>query len=500
MEGSAPIQSQDRQSHPRVQVMQSENCGTGTSYGQWREATPPLIRCGGGGGLGPGDTFGDTLAENTPESIRIGLVGGAYGGAKIEYFLPNCQQYGECSPPYGAISGAPNGGTGGYDWVLDLAKKAQQVGVIKGFIFHQGESNSGQNTWLPRVNEYITALRNDLGLSPAESPFIAGELPYTGCCSGHNSLVRQIPEYVENGHWVPADGGLGDKGDALHWDSAAVREMGRRYANKMLELVDVSGEPLDCGTSPEGNPICCNISADPNGDGWGEQNDGEMCVVTPETNGYIPPNPDDVAVAINVGSTQGASFDDIYYEADRDFSDGTMNRTGDSVSGANGSDVYSTERYGEFTYEIPIRNQRVSVELGFVEMYQTATGSRAFNVSIEGQQVLSNVDIFSEVGHDAVYRPAAFEVEVNDNSLTIDVSTITDNGTLSAILVRTTSGGGQSSSASSSSSAPSSNPPASSSSANSSSGSGSAGGGFGWLMLMLMSSLFAVRKVRFVRR
>jgi hypothetical protein len=57
--------------------------------------------------------------------------------------------------------------------------------------------------WLTHVQTYITSLRNDLGLDPAEVPFIAGELPYTGCCaSSHNPLVHQIPDYVENGHWV----------------------------------------------------------------------------------------------------------------------------------------------------------------------------------------------------------------------------------------------------------------------------------------------------------
>lgn len=496
MEGSAPIQQQDRQSHPRVQVLQSENCGGGTAYGQWREATPPLIRCGGGGGLGPGDTFGDTIAENTPESITVGLVGGAYGGAKIEFFLPNCQQYNECTPPYGAISGAPSGG--GYAWVLDLAQKAQEVGVIKGIIFHQGESNSGQSTWLGRVNEYVTALRSDLGLNADEVPFIAGELPYTGCCSGHNSLVRQIPQAVENGHWVPADGGLGDKGDSLHWDSAAVREMGRRYANKMLELVDVSDDPLNCGTE-DGSPVCCNISADPDGDGWGTQNDGESCIVTRDTRGYVPPNPDDVLAAINVGSTQGASFGDIYYEADRDFVGGEGGVTSDAVSDADGSAVFTSERYGEFTYEIPITNQRVSVELNFVEMYWTAAGSRSFNVSIEGQSVINGLDLYSIVGHDALYTPDAFEVNVSDSSLTIDVETVEDNGTLSGILVRSIGGGTPSSSSSSSavssSSSVSSEPPASSSSSSSSNG-GTTGGSLGWLMLLMMGGVAALRRQR----
>ena len=235
MEGAAPIESQDLALYPRVQVLQDANCETSTPYGQWRAATPPLIRCGGKDfGLGPGDTFGKAMAEAAEDNVTIGLVGGAYGGAKIEYFLKNCSSYDACQPPFGDISGAPNNGnSGGYLWVLELAKKAQEVGVIKGFIFHQGESNNGQSTWPTLVNEFVSDLRKDLGLIPEDVPFIAGELPYTGCCSGHNKLIAQIPNMVVNGHIVTAEGGLTDKGDHLHWNSAAVREMGRRYAAKM---------------------------------------------------------------------------------------------------------------------------------------------------------------------------------------------------------------------------------------------------------------------------
>lgn len=237
MEGSAVVEPPDRVPHPRVRVLQSESCySTSAMYGQWREATPPLIRCSKEFGLGPGDTFGKAMAEAAGPDVTIGLVGAAYGGASIEYFLKNCATYNACEPPYGPIAGAPDHGTSGYKWVMDLARKAQEVGVIKGIIFHQGESNADQSAWPGRVNQYITDLRRDLGLSAEEVPFIAGELPYTGCCASHNRLVHQLADVIENGHWVSADGGLMDRGDQLHWNSAAVREMGLRYAAKMQEI------------------------------------------------------------------------------------------------------------------------------------------------------------------------------------------------------------------------------------------------------------------------
>ncbi|HRH76935.1 MAG TPA: sialate O-acetylesterase [Cellvibrionaceae bacterium] len=207
MEGQGTVEAQDKLPNPRVKVLQDETCGS-QIYGTWREALPPLIRCNrSAGSLGPGDTFGRLMAEKSPANVTIGLVGGAYGGARIEFFLPNCGS--DCNPPYGAINGAPTGG--GYKWVLDLAKKAQQVGVIKGFIFHQGESNASYNTaqWVNNVNTYVTALRKDLNLDASKSPFIAGELPYGACCTSFNTYVNKLPSAVANAYVVPADGGLG---------------------------------------------------------------------------------------------------------------------------------------------------------------------------------------------------------------------------------------------------------------------------------------------------
>jgi hypothetical protein len=249
MEGAAPIEAQDRIVNPRVEVLQDENCpALGASYGQWRTASPPLIRCLNTLGLGPGDTFGKVMAEKSASEITIGLVGAAHGGQKIEYFLKNCGDYNACTPSYGST---PNGLNGGYAWLLDLARIAQQRGVIKGIIFHQGESNTGDPAWPGRVKQFVTDIRNDLGIG--NLPFIAGELPYPGCCASHNTLIQQLPSVISNAHVVTAEGL--NIHDQYHWDSAGVREMGRRYANKMLTLVDT-----DPDTNPDRNTIAVRMS------------------------------------------------------------------------------------------------------------------------------------------------------------------------------------------------------------------------------------------------
>jgi hypothetical protein len=121
---------------------------------------------------------------------------------------------------------------GAYEWVVERARLAQRSGVIKGILFHQGESDSGQSAWVGKVRGMVTDLRTDLGLGNV--PFLAGELLYSGCCSGHNTIVNQLPGQIMNAHVIPANG-LGAS-DQYHFDLAAQRTFGQRYGTKMIEV------------------------------------------------------------------------------------------------------------------------------------------------------------------------------------------------------------------------------------------------------------------------
>lgn len=217
-----------------------------------------------------------------------------------------------------------------------------------------------------------------------------------------------------------------------------------------------TGEPQDCGTA-DGAPVCCNIMADINRDGWGEEW-GTQCRVTENTEGYAPLNPANVVAAINVGSTSvGDYFDDIYYQPDAYSNGGQTNNTTDAVLDAQGSMVFNSERYGDVQYNIPVANGAYSVNLLFNEMYWTASGERVFDVSLEGESVITGLDLFQEVGHDAAYSQH-FDAHVSDGVLDIALTTVIDNATLSGILVRTKAATSSSvpTSSSSQSSAPSS--------------------------------------------
>lgn len=144
--------------------------------------------------------------------------------------------------------------------------------------------------------------------------------------------------------------------------------------------------------------------------------------------------------AVNAGGG-ATTLNGVQYQADRFSTGGMTNSTTDPISGANPYTLYQTERYGTYRYEIPVTNNTYSVRLHFVEMYQSAPGSRLFNVTVEGEPVVQSLDLFATVGHDRAYEVIAPRVMVADGTLTIQLTTEIDNATLSGFAIYSDSGG-----------------------------------------------------------
>lgn len=254
MEGAGAIEAQDRVTNPRVLMLQDSTCpNLNRVYGQWYVAAPPLNRCW--GNLGPGDSFGRMMGAQAPDSITIGLVNASVSGCNIFIYKKGC--------PNGldqASQGIPFGC--GYTWLLDLAQKARQAGVIKGILFHQGETNNTDPDWKYTVQQIVADLKTDLGLD--DIPFLAGELLYTqygSCCGAHNTEINKLPGIIPNAHVISAAGLPG--ADYAHFTSASYRTLGERYARKMLDLVyDIcdsttieSWYRMGTGAEAKANPI-----------------------------------------------------------------------------------------------------------------------------------------------------------------------------------------------------------------------------------------------------
>jgi hypothetical protein len=75
-----------------------------------------------------------------------------------------------------------------------------------------------------------------------------------------------------------------------------------------------------------------------------------------------------------------------------------------------------------------VSNGTYTVVLHFAEIYWTTVGSRLFDVTIEGNKVLDNYDIFQKVGANTATKET-FTVNVTDGMLNINFSAaVTDGG------------------------------------------------------------------------
>ncbi len=142
-----------------------------------------------------------------------------------------------------------------------------------------------------------------------------------------------------------------------------------------------------------------------------------------------------------MGSNTPATLDGVEYQKDRFSTGGQSNATPDPIAGVDEDALYQSERYGTLTYDVPVTNATYSVVLHFVEMYQTAAGTRTFNATVEGQSAASNLDIFSEVGHDTALTRIVSNVQVSDGTLTIELDSVVENATLSGFAIYSADGG-----------------------------------------------------------
>ena len=239
MEGAARIEPQDLEGvSPRFLLMPAvDDPQRNRKMGEWCQALPPLCRPN--TGLTPVDYFGRTLTENLPENIRVGVIHVAIGGIRIEGFMPEgMAEFVKTAPGWmtGMLKAYDNNP---YERLVTLAKKAQKDGVIKGILMHQGESNTGDPEWANKVQIVYDHLLGDLQLKPEEVPLLAGEVVQAngeGQCIAMNKQINELPKTLHTAQVVSSTG-CSNGPDKLHFDAAGYRELGRRYGEKMLELM-----------------------------------------------------------------------------------------------------------------------------------------------------------------------------------------------------------------------------------------------------------------------
>ena len=242
MEGNAQWEAQDVGNvDERFQMLATCNfTSPKRTLGNWYKAECPIVSPV--GKLGPSDYFGRTMVERLPDK-KIGVIAVAMGGSPIEMFDKDLylQKYQDNYNEWWAQIARNYYGENPYGRIIEMAKKAQEVGVIKGILLHQGESNNGDEKWPGMVKKIYKDMLKDLGLRAADVHIYVGETEYEdqgGGCSWHNHVVAKIPEVIPTGHVVSAEGIPGNGTDPWHFSAAGYRTFGKRYAEKVLEVMN----------------------------------------------------------------------------------------------------------------------------------------------------------------------------------------------------------------------------------------------------------------------
>ena len=237
MGGTAEAQASDKVEHPRFKIFASQKCsGKGRdTLGEVYPAVPSLFNCG--TTISVADWLGRTMVDSLPD-VTVGIIPVAVGGASIKLFdkdqyasyLSTAESwlvnYAKEYEPSGNVPQA----------IVDLAKKAQEVGVIKGIIFHQGETDGGYPDW-PKIvkktrDDFLTAL----GMSSDSVPFVAGELLRDGCC--YSDRVSKLSNTMDNTYYASSEGLEGNGVDRYHFGHDAYVTIGKRYAEQMLKAIN----------------------------------------------------------------------------------------------------------------------------------------------------------------------------------------------------------------------------------------------------------------------
>lgn len=244
MEGAGRIEEQDKTVDERFRVLEAVDApNLQRTKGTWYTAIPPLCRAR--TGISPADYFGRAMVEHLPEKVRVGVVNVSVAGCKIELFdKDNYQTYAATAPGWMTNMIKEYGGSP-YQRLVEIAKLAQNDGVIKGILLHQGESNTNDKQWPGKVKKIYDNLLKDLDLQPDSVPLLAGELvnaDQNGACASMNKIIAQLPKTIPNAY-VISSAGCPCRPDRLHFTTPGYREFGNRYALQMLSVMGYKVAP-----------------------------------------------------------------------------------------------------------------------------------------------------------------------------------------------------------------------------------------------------------------
>ena len=145
-------------------------------------------------------------------------------------------------------------------------------------------------------------------------------------------------------------------------------------------------------------------------------------------------------------ATQRTAFidhDGNTWSPDNYYLNGTLSSVHQAVTGTPDRELFGSERYGHFTYAIPVDTRdQYTLVLHFAELYYGTgsagggVGSRIFNVFCNGRTLLENFDIYKEAGSLHVLTKTFQHVKPSpQGKLNLTFEPVINNATISGIEV-----------------------------------------------------------------
>jgi len=173
-------------------------------------------------GLDCGLSFARALIKKIPDSISILMIPTAVGGSSISQWLNDSL--------YRNVKLLSN--------LLAKVAIGKQTGIIKGILWHQGESDANEKNipfYRQRLGLLFSKFRTAVGNNAL--PIFIGELGSFSEDRLNFSLINKaIHEYAweDKNSKIISTKDLKDKGDHLHFNSKGQRTMGKRFAKEYL--------------------------------------------------------------------------------------------------------------------------------------------------------------------------------------------------------------------------------------------------------------------------
>ncbi len=155
-------------------------------------------------------------------------------------------------------------------------------------------------------------------------------------------------------------------------------------------------------------------------------------------NGQLITSKDPLKISISAGRNGYVGIDGKVWDSDSGLyagSTGTFS-TGNSIQNVTDSELYQYTRYGQnFQYSIPMTSGNYFAFLKFAEVYFSSANERIFNVSLNGNTVLSSLDLFAAAGGRDKAVDYVFPVAVGNGILKMDLVASKNNASINAIQV-----------------------------------------------------------------